>query len=173
MGKPDLSMILNGALAGLVAITAPCANVTVSASVLIGAIGGTLVVLSVQFFDRVRVDDPVGALSVHLVNGVWGTLAFGLFSTSTGLFYGFGPAHLITQLIGVVAVGAFVFPASLIAFSAVKAISGLRVSPEEEIEGLDIGEHGMEAYILTSPATEHSVAEMHARGLSKATAHKY
>jgi Amt family ammonium transporter len=173
LGKPDLSMILNGTLAGLVAITAPCNNVTLPVSVLIGAVGGVLVVLAVGFFDKVKADDPVGALSVHLVNGIWGTLAFGLFSTTTGLFYGFGPSHFITQLIGVAAVGAFVFPVSVIAFSVVKAICGLRVSAEEEIEGLDIGEHGMEAYVLTSPSTsEHMLAEMTAKGMKTAPSMK-
>lgn len=173
LGKPDLSMILNGTLAGLVAITAPCNNVTLPASVLIGAIGGVLVVLAVGFFDKVKADDPVGALSVHLVNGVWGTLALGLFSTTTGLFYGFGPSHLITQLIGVAAVAAFVFPASALGFLVVKAICGLRVSAEEEIEGLDIGEHGMEAYVLTSPSTsEHMLSEMGNRGMKTAPAMK-
>lgn len=148
MGKPDLSMILNGTLAGLVAITAPCNNVTVASSVLIGLIGGTLVVVAVPFFDRLRIDDPVGALSVHLVNGAWGTLAVGLFSTSTGLFYGFGFRHLGVQALGIVAAGAFTVAASYGAFLAIRAILGLRVSAEEEIEGLDIGEHGMEAYYI-------------------------
>ena len=170
LGKPDLSMILNGALAGLVAITAPCNNVTLSASVLIGAIGGVLVVFAVNFFDKVRADDPVGALSVHLVNGIWGTLALGLFSTTTGLFYGFGPGALTTQLIGVATVGLFVFPLSVVSFLVIKAIAGLRVSPEEEIEGLDIGEHGMEAYILTSPSTsEQMLSEMSAKGMKPAS----
>jgi Amt family ammonium transporter len=151
LGKPDLSMILNGSLAGLVAITAPCANVTTPAAVLIGSIGGVLVVLGVFFFDRVGVDDPVGALSVHLINGMWGTLAVGLFSTTTGLFYGFGAQHAITQLIGIAAVGAFTVVASGIAFMAIKATIGLRVSAAEEVEGLDLGEHGMEAYIIHTP----------------------
>jgi Amt family ammonium transporter len=134
--------------------------------VLIGAIGGVLVVLAVGFFDKVRADDPVGALSVHLVNGMWGTLALGLFSTTTGLFYGFGPAHFITQLIGVATVGLFVFPASAVAFLVVKAIAGLRVSAEEEIEGLDVGEHGMEAYIFATPSgSDHVLSEMTAKGM--------
>jgi Amt family ammonium transporter len=150
-GKPDLSMILNGLLAGLVAITAPCANVTMPASILIGAVGGVLVVIGVAMFDKLHVDDPVGALSVHLVNGVWGTLAVGLFSTTTGLFYGFGATHAITQIIGIAAVGAFTVVTAGATFMVIKAVMGLRVSAAEEIEGLDIGEHGMEAYIIHTP----------------------
>jgi Amt family ammonium transporter len=153
MGKPDLSMILNGTLAGLVAITAPCNNVTVASSVIIGLAGGILVVVAVPFFDRLRIDDPVGALSVHLVNGVWGTLAVGLFSTSTGVLYGFGFRHLGVQALGVLGTAAFVVPASYAAFAAIRAVFGLRVTADEEIEGLDIGEHGMEAYYLGKSAT--------------------
>lgn len=154
LGKPDLSMILNGCLAGLVAITAPCAFVSVPASVIIGLIAGVLVVLAVLFFDKLRIDDPVGALSVHLVNGVFGTLAVGLFAkdaimpntTGNGLFYGGGMKLLISQATGVVAVGAFTFIVAFIAWYLIKKIFGLRVTREEEIGGLDIGEHGMEAY---------------------------
>jgi Amt family ammonium transporter len=160
-GKPDLSMILNGSLAGLVAITAPCANVTLAPAILIGAVGGVLVVLGVSFFDKLKIDDPVGALSVHLVNGIWGTLAFGLFSTSTGLFYGFGPAHLITQAIGIAAVGVFTVVTAGVTFMAIKAVMGLRVSAAEEVEGLDLGEHGMEAYVINvSPLADHSKEEL-------------
>lgn len=150
--KPDLSMILNGCLAGLVAITAPCAFVTVNASIVIGAIAGVLVVLAVLFFDRIRIDDPVGALSVHLVNGIWGTLALGIFADNkisnavaafdvTG-----GMKQFLIQLEGVVAVGAFTFIISLVVWYALKLTLGVRVTPEEEREGLDIGEHGNEAY---------------------------
>lgn len=151
--KPDLSMVLNGCLAGLVAITAPCAFVTIGSGAVIGFIGGVLVVLAVLFFDKVKLDDPVGALSVHLVNGVWGTLALGLFYSTdiaksiaaldTGLGRG---AQFVAQLKGVILVGGFVFIASLIVWYALKAIAGIRVSAEEETEGLDIGEHGNEAY---------------------------
>jgi len=150
--KPDLSMILNGCLAGLVAITAPCAFVTVNASIIIGAVAGVLVVLSVIFFDRIKIDDPVGALSVHLVNGIWGTLALGLFANSAvskavgGVDLAGGMKQLLIQLKGVVAVGAFTFIVSLIVWFIVKAVMGIRVSAEEETEGLDIGEHGNEAY---------------------------
>lgn len=155
LGKPDLSMILNGCLAGLVAITAPCAWVSVGASLVIGLIAGVLVVLSVLFFDRVGLDDPVGALSVHLACGIFGTLAVGLWADPAGsplsgppagLFAGGGFGPLITQLVGVLTVGAYTLVVSLIAFGAIKAVMGLRVTPEEEIEGLDIGEHGMTAY---------------------------
>lgn len=154
LGKPDLSMIVNGALAGLVAITAGCAFVDVGSSALIGLVAGVLVVVAVPFFDRRRMDDPVGALSVHLANGIWGTLAVGLFSkdgitgsaTGNGLFFGGGVQLLVNQAIGVVAVAAFVFGLSLAIWLALKAIMGIRVSREEELGGLDRGEHGAEAY---------------------------
>lgn len=153
-GKPDLSMIVNGALAGLVAITAPCAFVGVGSAALIGIIAGILVVFAVIFFDRLHIDDPVGALSVHLVNGIFGTLAVGLFAqdgitgaaTGNGLFFGGGFKLLGAQLIGVVSVGAFTFAAAMLAWAVIKAVLGIRVSREEELRGLDIGEHGMEAY---------------------------
>jgi len=146
IGKPDLSMILNGTLAGLVAITAPCAYVGVGSSVIIGLIAGVLVVYAVLFFDKVRLDDPVGALSVHLVNGVFGTLAVGLFATDGGLFFGGGVSKLLVQLVGAAAVGAFVFVLSSVVWLTLRATIGIRVSVEEELEGLDAGEHGMEAY---------------------------
>jgi Amt family ammonium transporter len=154
LGKPDLSMILNGALAGLVAITAPCAFVSISSSLVIGLIAGFLVVVSVLFFDKIKIDDPVGATSVHLVCGVFGTLCVGLFAqdhftpntTGNGLFYGGGAGLLMKQLVGVVGVGGFVFIVSLIFWKIIAATIGIRVSAEEEIEGLDIGEHGNVAY---------------------------
>lgn len=145
-GRPDLSMIINGILAGLVAITAGCNGVSYWGAVIIGAIAGIIVVYSVGFFDKIRIDDPVGATSVHLVNGAWGTLAVGFFNMETGLFYGAGFSQLITQIIGIVAVGAFTTIFSLIVWTILKAVLGVRVSLEEEINGLDIGEHGMEAY---------------------------
>jgi len=152
-GKADLSMSVNGALAGLVAITAPCAFVTPAVSILIGAFAAFIVCLAVTFFDNRKIDDPVGALSVHLVCGIFGTLALGLFAVpaltpggSAGLFYGGGYAFLIKQAIGVVAVGAFTFTLSLILWKVVKAIIGMRVDPEDENTGLDLAEHGMEAY---------------------------
>ena len=150
LGKPDLSMALNGILAGLVAITASCNWVTPGASFIIGLVGGVLVVYAVLFFDKIKVDDPVGALSVHLVNGIWGTLCVGLFAADIGgvkgLFYGGGTAQLISQIIGIIAVGVFVVVVSLISWLIIKAVMGLRVEKDEEREGLDIGEHGMEAY---------------------------
>ncbi|PIQ83610.1 MAG: ammonia permease [Candidatus Omnitrophica bacterium CG11_big_fil_rev_8_21_14_0_20_63_9] len=153
IGKPDLGMTINGCLAGLVAITAPCAFVSVGSSAIIGAIAGVLVVLAVIGFDKVKVDDPVGATSVHLVNGIFGTLCVGLFAESqwmpnkaSGLFFGGGWTQFSTQLLGVLAVGATVFVVSLVAWLLIKAVMGLRVSVQEEIEGLDIGEHGNSAY---------------------------
>jgi ammonium transporter, Amt family len=164
LGKPDLSMIINGLLAGLVAVTAPCAFIPVWAAAVIGAIGGVLVVYAVLFFDRIKIDDPVGAVSVHLVNGVWGTLAVGLFATgpgvtkfgtelyaeglgpSAGLFMGGGIGQLWIQFVGAALVGLIVVVLSTIVWVILKATLGIRVTAEEELEGLDIGEHGMEAY---------------------------
>ncbi|MCX8123113.1 MAG: ammonium transporter [Spirochaetes bacterium] len=156
LGKPDLTMILNGALAGLVAITAPCAWVTPGASIIIGGIAGILVVVFVLAFDRWGIDDPVGALSVHLVNGVWGTLAVGLFAAAPyaggsgqppiGLFYGGGIGSFANQLVGVVAVGSFVFIVSWVIWVIINATMGIRVTREEELIGLDISEHGIEGY---------------------------
>jgi Amt family ammonium transporter len=168
--KPDFGMILNGCLAGLVAITAPCAFVTLQSGAIIGLRAGIIVVPAVILFDKAKIDDPVGALSVHLVNGIWGTLALGLFydgyagyvaqglneadakakaiastvaALDTGLTSG---AQLLVQLKGVAAVGAFTFLGSLAVWSILKVLGGIRVSSEEEFEGLDIGEHGNEAY---------------------------
>jgi Amt family ammonium transporter len=146
LGKPDLSMIINGTLAGLVAITAPCNIVSVGSSIVIGMIAGVLVVYAVLLFDKVKLDDPVGALSVHLVNGVFGTLCVGLFASDGGLFFGGGFAKTTTQLIGIVSVGAMTFALSMVAWLVLKATVGIRVSKAEELEGLDAGEHGMEAY---------------------------
>jgi Amt family ammonium transporter len=154
IGKPDLGMTLNGCLAGLVAITAPCAFVSIGSSLIIGLCAGIIVVLSVMMFDRLKLDDPVGALSVHLANGVFGTVCVGLFAqdkitgtaTGSGLFYGGGFTLLKAQLTGVITVGLFVFTVSPIVWSVIKAVMGVRVSREEELRGLDIGEHGNEAY---------------------------
>jgi Amt family ammonium transporter len=135
--KPDLSMALNGILAGLVGITAGADVVSILSSVIIGLVAGVLVVFSVVFFDKMKIDDPVGAISVHLTCGIWGTLAVGVFSAD----------HSIgTQLVGVLAYGVFAFGCAMALFLAIKATMGLRVSEEEEIEGLDFGEHGMHAY---------------------------
>ncbi|MDH6086794.1 ammonium transporter [Umezakia ovalisporum] len=158
LGKPDLSMIINGVLAGLVAITASCAYVSITASLLIGFIGGVIVVFAVTVFDKLRIDDPVGATSVHLVSGIWGTLAVGLWSVGPGVYswYGVGPSaglfaggglrQLFIQLIGVLSVGGMTVVLSSIFWLLLKATLGIRVSREEELEGLDISEHGMEAY---------------------------
>lgn len=154
IGTPDLSMIINGGLAGLVAITAPCAFVSPTSAVIIGLFAGTLVVTSVIAFDKFRVDDPVGAISVHLVNGVFGTLAVGLFAediwspgtTGDGLFFGGGAGLLWAQVQGVFWVGLFATGMSTVCWLIVKGLVGLRVDPEEEFEGLDISEMGMEAY---------------------------
>ncbi|MEM9977514.1 MAG: ammonium transporter [Cyanobacteria bacterium P01_D01_bin.2] len=145
-GKPDLSMIINGILAGLVGITAGCAGASFFGAVIIGLVSGVIVVFSVGFFDSIKIDDPVGAVSVHLVCGMWGTLAVGLFDTELGLFYGGGIGQLISQIIGIVAIGLFTVVFSGVAWTILKSAFGMRVSAEEELKGLDIGEHGMEAY---------------------------
>ena len=145
-GKPDLSMIINGILAGLVSITAPCNDVSYFSAVIIGSIAGIIVVFAVGFFDRIRIDDPVGAISVHLVNGAWGTLAVGIFARDSGLLTGHGINQIGIQILGIFAIGAFTAIFSLAVWLALKSTLGIRVTPEEEIEGLDIGEHGMEAY---------------------------
>jgi len=154
--KPDVGMTANGALAGLVGITAGCAFVENWAALIIGAVAGAVVVGAVMFFDKVKIDDPVGAISVHGVCGALGTLAVGLFASprlveaagvgSEGLFYGGGVAQLGVQALGVAAVAAWTLAASAVIFGTIKATVGLRVSAEEELEGLDIGEHGMWGY---------------------------
>ena len=151
-GKPDPTFALNGAIAGLVAITAGCANLAPGSAVIVGFLGGVLVVLSAQFIDRVlKVDDPVGAVSAHGVVGAWGTIAVGLFAHEqfggvNGLFFGGGFGQLGVQIVGVAAVFVWTFVASLLLFAAIKAFIGLRVSRDEELRGLDIEEHGTEAY---------------------------
>jgi len=141
-GKPEVGMTLNGALAGLVAITAGCANVTPGSSIIIGAIAGVLVVLAVLFVDRIGVDDPVGAVSVHGVNGAWGTLAAGLFNADKM----FDPHIVGVQAIGILACFAWTFTTAFLLFKIIDKTIGLRVSPEEEYEGLDFHEHGGDAY---------------------------
>jgi len=156
-GKPDVSMAANGLLAGLVAITAPVGAVSVGSAVIIGAVGGFIVVLSVAFFDRIKIDDPVGAISVHGVCGTWGTLSVALFAQyddaflgreDAGLFYGGGLDQMWTQLIFVGAAFIWVAGASGLLFLAIKHTIGLRVTPEEEMAGLDIEEHGSPGYGL-------------------------
>lgn len=176
LGKPDFSMTVNGALAGLVAITAPCAWVTIPFAILIGLVGGILVVLAVVGFDKIKIDDPVGALSVHLVNGIWGTLAIGLFADpvavgygdagpAAGLFVGGSASQLIVQLIGVLTVGAFTFVGSFIVWAIIKYTVGIRVSEEVEVQGLDITEMGMEAYngFQVADPTEYTVLTLEPR----------
>ncbi|MBI3009535.1 MAG: ammonia permease, partial [Candidatus Omnitrophica bacterium] len=170
LGKPDLGMTINGCLAGLVAITAPCAFVSVMSSFIIGLIAGIVVVLAVIGFDKIRIDDPVGALAVHLCNGVFGTLCVGLFAESqwtpgqaAGLFFGGGLKLLSVQFSGIIAVGLFVFFVSAIVWKILKMTMGIRVSVQEEIEGLDIGEHGQTTYpefVVRKPAYSYvSIAE--------------
>ena len=155
MGKPDLTMALNGSLAGLVAITAPCDVVTANAAIVIGLVAGILVVISVFALDRVHIDDPVGAVSVHCVNGVWGTIAVGLFAAPAasgygnemaGIFYG-GSARLLgIQLLGAGATALWAFGMGYMIFSTLKKLNILRVAPKTELKGLDLVEHGQDAY---------------------------
>lgn len=140
-GKPDAGMSLNGALAGLVAITSPCASVSPLSSVIIGAIAGIIVVFSVVFFDRIKVDDPVGAISVHGVNGAWGTLAAGIFNMG-----GTSAKIIGVQVLGIGTCFVWTFCTAFILFKVIDKTIGLRVTPEEEAEGLDRGEHGGNAY---------------------------
>ncbi|MGQ4645863.1 ammonium transporter [Lyngbya aestuarii] len=162
-GKPDLTFMINGVLAGLVSITASCAFVYLPYAVLIGMFAGIIVVFSSIFLEKREIDDPVGAISVHLACGIWGTLAVGLFSVgpdvfpwytenlgpASGLLLGGGFQQLFAQLLGIISVGTFTAILSLFAWSAIDLIIGLRVSPEDEIEGLDLSEHGMSAYDIT------------------------
>ncbi len=149
LGKPDAGMALNGALAGLVAITAGCASVSPTSAAIIGFLGGIVVVLSVLFLERLRIDDPVGAISVHGTCGALGTLLLGFFDAEKGVFFatdGSGLGFLWSQFVGVVAVFAWCLVTGFILFYGIKAITGLRVSEEEEQEGLDYREHGASAY---------------------------
>jgi len=140
-GKPEVSMSLNGALAGLVAITAPCATVSPTSSVVIGAVAGVLVVFAVMFFDRIKIDDPVGAISVHGVNGAWGTLAAGIFNAG-----GTSAAMVGVQLLGIAVCFVWTFATAFTLFKLIDKTIGLRASAEEELEGLDYSEHGGSAY---------------------------
>ena len=165
-GKPDVSMSLNGALAGLVAITAGCANVDALGASIIGAVAGLLVVVAVEFIDlKLHVDDPVGAVAVHGVNGLWGTLAVGLFATDAapgmsakGLFYGGGFSQLGTQALGVGAIALWTIVTMTGVFFLSKKVNGLRVTAEEEIQGLDLQEHGLASsyadFMITVPALD-------------------
>jgi Amt family ammonium transporter len=151
-GKPDLTMTMNGALAGLVAITAPCAFIEPLEAIIIGTIGGIIVVLGTIFLDKIHIDDPVGAVPVHAMNGIWGTLAVGIFGhkalglTRDGLLHGGGFIQFGVQILGVFTVVVFVVTVMSAVFKIIDKIIGLRVSREEELKGLDISQHGMESY---------------------------
>lgn len=151
----DLSMVLNGILGGLVGITAGADLMTPGVAIIIGVIAGAIIPLSVVFFDKLKLDDPVGATSVHLVCGIWGTLAVGIFGEKAGM------GQFITQLIGVLAIGAFTFAFAFLVFFIIKMISGIRVSEEEEARGLDITEHEMEAYAGATSSVAYEVASVH------------
>lgn len=163
-GKADPSMAMNGALAGLAAITAGCAFVSPLSAVFIGTVAGVLVVLAVSFFDRIKADDPVGAIAVHGVNGTWGVLAVGLFAQQGGFFYGGGSKLLMVQALGVLSVSALAFASTYLIFSALKKTVGIRVTVEEEFEGLDIIEHGVPAYsgLVASPLYDVEENPLHA-----------
>ena len=156
--RPDLSMIINGLLAGFVSITAGTYVVDYFGAVIIGIVAGILIVFAIRIFENLKIDDPVGAISVHLVCGIWGTLAVGLFANPrnslqrgaenaiAGVFYDGNFEQLIAQIIGIAAVGAFTVVFSLAAWYLIKLVFGLRVNLKDEIDGLDISEHGIEGY---------------------------
>jgi len=147
-GKPDAGLTLNGALAGLVGITAGANEISFFGAIIIGAISGIIMIFAVEFFDqKVKIDDPVGAISVHGVCGIFGTLSIGLFSTNNGLFYGGGISQLISQFIGVVICCGTAFVLAVITFSIIKKVMGLRVDEHMEVNGLDTIEHGISAYM--------------------------
>ena len=157
-GKPDVSMCLNASLAGLVAITAPCATVDALGATVIGLVAGILVVVVVEVLDfRFHIDDPVGAVGVHCANGIWGTVADGLFNTESGLLYGGGVSHLVIQVLGFAAIALYTVVVMTITFKIIKATIGLRASAEEEIIGLDITEHGLASayadFLPSAPGT--------------------
>lgn len=147
VGKPEISMALNGALAGLVAITSSCATVTPVSAIMIGALAGAIVVFAVELVERISIDDPVGAISVHGVCGVWGTIAAALFHVN-----GFSGRQLISQMIGIMTCFFWTFGTTYLLFRLIKVTIGLRVSPEDELDGLDISEHGGEAYPMDHSA---------------------
>ena len=166
-GKPEVGMSLNGALAGLVAITSPCATVSPLSAIAIGSLAGVIVVFSVLFFDSIRVDDPVGAISVHGVCGAWGTLAAGIFNMG-----GTSLKIIGIQVLGITACFLWVFPTALVLFKLIEKTIGLRVSPEEELEGLDFVEHGGNAYPDFEVSTRGSISTtaIPAAALAKAAA---
>ena len=160
-GKPDVSLTFNGALAGLVAITAGCDMVDPFGAAIIGIVAGVFCIFSVEFFDNVvKIDDPVGAVSVHCMNGMWGTIATGLFSTSEGLLYGHGFRFFGVQVLGVICVAAWVLVSMTVIFTIIKKTIGLRVTEKEEIDGLDIHEHG-----LTSAYAGFSISDANAAAM--------
>ena len=146
-------MAMNGALAGLAAVTGGCAYISPASAVIVGGVAGVLVVLAVSFFDRIRADDPVGAIAVHGAGGTWGIMAVGLFAEKGGLFYGGGAKLLTVQALGVVSVSAWAFAATYLIFTLLKKTAGIRVSAQEEFDGLDLNEHGIPAYtgLVSSP----------------------
>ena len=150
-GKWDLGITCNGVLGGLVAVTAPCYNISPLSAVIIGAIAGIIIPNSIMFFDKIKIDDPVGAISVHLVCGIWGTLSAGIFAQeayggTSGLIYGGNVSQVLVQLVGIAAAGAWAFPAAFVTFKLVDAFVGLRVPAKVEEAGLDVEEHGISAY---------------------------
>lgn len=175
-GKPEMSMSFNGALGGLVAITAPCAYVSPLAAVIIGLVAGPLIVFSSGWLESFKIDDPVGAVPVHLVNGVWGTLAVGLFASvegntgTLGLFYGGGATLLIAQVVGVVSIGAWTAATAALMFFLIKTVTGLRISPEQEAVGLDVDVHGTSAYPDVIPMPEATDAPKPVSGGAKVPA---
>jgi len=164
-GKPEVGMSLNGALAGLVAITSPCATVTPASAIIIGAVAGVIVVLAVLFFDRIRIDDPVGAISVHGVCGAWGTLSAGIFNLG-----GTSMKIMGVQLLGISACFLWVFPTAFLLFKLIDVTIGLRVSAEEELDGLDFVEHGGNAYPDFDISHAGGVGAIGSQGLLKAEA---
>lgn len=163
-GKADPSMAMNGALAGLVAITAGCAFVHPASAVIIGGLAGIFCVLAVGGFDRIKADDPVGAIAVHGVNGTWGAIAVGIFAQEGGLLYGGGASLLAVQAIGVLSVSVLAFASTYIVFSVLKKTMGVRVSAEEEFEGMDLTDHGLPAYtgLVASPLYDVEESAAHA-----------
>lgn len=173
-GKPDVSMTLNGCLAGLVGITAPCACVDAWGAIIVGIVSGILIILFVPFFDKIHIDDPVGAVSVHGVCGIWGGLAVGLFAnpeiiaanevaTGSGLFYGGGVSQLGIQCLGIISILAWTAVCSFVMFAIIKHTIGIRVSADDELEGLDISEHGLVSayadFVPTVPAVASETTE--------------
>ena len=145
-GQIDITMAINGVLAGLVAITAGCNVVGPNSAIIIGAIAGVLVDVAVIYIDKIKIDDPVGAIAVHGVNGLFGTMAVGFFATENGLFFGGGAAQLWTQVLGVSVIGAFSFTVTFVLMKLMKRTIGVRISRSEETAGIDAATFGVESY---------------------------